>query len=256
MEHARQWAIRCVHESQLYERNCFITLTYEEMPADKSLDVREFQLFLKKFRKAVSPTKIRFFHCGEYGAKYGRPHYHALIFNYDFDDKKFWKKSPGGSPLFISEKLSKLWGLGYTSVGAVTFKSASYVARYILKKVSGPLSNEHYQLIDPASGEVTYRKPEYTTMSRRPGIARDWYNKYKFSDCYDHDEIIMNGTKMRPPSYYDEQFEHDYPEDYDNIIEARVAKGRIHQADTQPDRLRVREAVHKSKIQQLKRGFS
>jgi hypothetical protein len=47
-------------------------------------------------RKKISPLKIRFFHCGEYGDKTRRPHYHALIFGYGFPDKKLFKKQKSG----------------------------------------------------------------------------------------------------------------------------------------------------------------
>lgn len=30
LERSRQWAMRCVHEASLYEKNCFITLTYDD----------------------------------------------------------------------------------------------------------------------------------------------------------------------------------------------------------------------------------
>jgi len=84
-----------------------------------------------------------FFHCGEYGSKTGRPHYHACIFKYDFPDKVFYTER-NGYKLFTSQILQDLWtdpsdGLpyGYCSVGSLTFESAAYVARYILKKVNG-----------------------------------------------------------------------------------------------------------------------
>jgi hypothetical protein len=59
--------------------------------------------------KKISPLKIRFFHCGEYGDKTRRPHYHALIFGYGFPDKKIFKKQKSGD-LFTSDILTKCWG--------------------------------------------------------------------------------------------------------------------------------------------------
>ena len=96
LNYSRNWAIRCVHESSLHEHNCFITLTYndENLPLNGSLDLKHFQDFMKRLRKKVS-VPIRYFHCGEYGSRLQRPHYHLLLFGLDFPDKKFWKMSRG-----------------------------------------------------------------------------------------------------------------------------------------------------------------
>ena len=89
---SREWAIRCVHEASLHEHNCFITLTYDDdhLPMNNSLDLRDFQLFMKRLRFKFG-NGIRYYHCGEYGDNYRRPHYHACLFNFDFADKKIWK---------------------------------------------------------------------------------------------------------------------------------------------------------------------
>ena len=57
---------------------------------------------MKRLRKKLHPLKIRFFHCGEYGDKTRRPHYHALIFGYSFPDRKLFKKSKSGD-LYTSD---------------------------------------------------------------------------------------------------------------------------------------------------------
>ncbi len=140
LDKSKQWAIRCVHEASLYDNNSFITLTYntEHLPEDRSLEVRVFQLFMKRLRKRFG-TKIRFYACGEYGDQNGRPHYHACLFNHDFQDKKLWKRGKDPSlDLYRSADLEKLWPYGYSSIGEVTFQSAAYVARYIMKKITGP----------------------------------------------------------------------------------------------------------------------
>jgi hypothetical protein len=41
---------------------------------------------MKRLRKKYSHKKLSFYHCGEYGEKQGRPHYHAIIFNHQFSD--------------------------------------------------------------------------------------------------------------------------------------------------------------------------
>lgn len=145
LERSRQWAIRCVHESKLHKDNCFITLTYNDanLPSDKSLHYRDFQLFMKKLRKQYPDKKIRFYMCGEYGENFGRPHFHACLFNFNFDDLTLWK-TQNKQKLYRSKKLEKLWPLGHSSVGTVTFESAAYVARYIMKKVTGDAAEDHY----------------------------------------------------------------------------------------------------------------
>lgn len=78
-------------------------------------------------------------------------------------------------------------GNGFTSVGDVTVSSVSYVAGYVIKKAK-------------ESQDIDYgdRKPEYVTMSRRPGIGRAFYDRYS-SDIYPADSVIINGKEVKPP---------------------------------------------------------
>ena len=91
LERSRQWAVRCMHEASLHDENSFLTLTYsdENLPPGGSLHLPDFQNFMKRLRKSIAPKRVRFYHCGEYGDILSRPHYHALLFGYDFDDRKF-----------------------------------------------------------------------------------------------------------------------------------------------------------------------
>lgn len=224
LERSRQWAIRCVHEASLYENNCFITLTFNDENLLKrdnpmSLDVRDFQKFMKRLRKEFG-NGIRFYHCGEYGDRYSRPHYHACLFNFTFPDLLLWKEV-NGFRLYTSEILSRLWPYGYSSVGSVTFESAAYVARYIMKKITGKSADEFYQFIDFDSGEWYRRKPEYTTMSRKPGIGSGWFDKWGMVDTYPNDYVVMRGRKMRPPRYYDTKLDADF---LDVIKSSRLEK--------------------------------
>ena len=256
LERSRQWAVRCVHESQMWDRNCFITLTYDEahLPEDRSVDVRHFQLFMKKLRKRYG-AGIRFFHCGEYGTQNQRPHYHAIIFNHDFEDKKLWK-IVNDNPLYVSPSLEGLWEQGFCSVGAVTFASAAYVARYIMTKWTGPEAQSKYQWIDPTTGEVHQRRPEYITMSRGRkapgGIGAAWLAKYA-GDLRRGDRVVLNGAEMKPPRYYDEQMQLLDEAHMKTARRTRVREARKHAADQTKERLAVREKVQEARLSRLPR---
>ncbi|AJK28310.1 putative replication initiation protein [Eel River basin pequenovirus] len=254
LEKSRQWAMRCMHEASLHDDNCFITLTYndENLPENGSLDVSHFQKFMKRLRERIG-VSIRFFHCGEYGDTTLRPHYHALIFGYDFPDKTLWSIR-NGNRLYVSPFLDKVWKKGHTSVGSLTFESAAYVARYAMKKVTGEQAQEHYRIADPKTGEVFDRLPEYTTMSLRPAIAAGWYKSFK-SDVYPRDYVVVNGVKVKPPRFYDILYEIDDPPSFEKIKRARKRAALLHKQNNTPERLRVRERVLKAKISTLKRGL-
>jgi len=70
LKRSREWAVRCMHESSLHNDNCFLTLTYRDLP-DKtappgavSLDYSHVQGFLKRLRARYPLDKILFFCCG------------------------------------------------------------------------------------------------------------------------------------------------------------------------------------------------
>lgn len=242
LERSRQWAIRCHHEASLHDDNCFVTLTYnkENLPLDGSISIRVLQLFFKKLRKKF-PYKIRYYACGEYGAELSRPHYHAILFGHAFADQKFWKMS-GKEKLYRSAELEKLWPYGFSSIGGVTFESAAYVARYIMKKQNGRIAEKYY-------GD---KKPEFTVMSTKPGIGSKWEATYR-SDVYPDDFIVINGKKMRPPRYYDKLHELVEPTDHAKLKRRRKKSLRVHADNNTPERLSVRERIQNAKLGMLPR---
>jgi hypothetical protein len=243
-EYSRQWAMRITHEASLYLQNSFITLTYNDahLPKDNSLVKKDFQLFIKRFRKDINPKKIRYFHCGEYGENFARPHYHAIIFNHHFEQ----------------EELQKLWSLnkkpiGFVDTGDVTFNSAAYVAGYIHKKINGKRKLDHYTTYDRLTGEqITHKQQEYSTMSRRPGIGKKWFDIYK-KDAYPSDFITIRGLKMKPPKYYDRQYEILYPEEMAQIKEKRQQEMDQLQHLFTPEALKQKELNHKARMAIYKR---
>lgn len=193
LERSRQWAVRCVHENKMHDVSCFVTLTYDDdhLPNGGTLVKRDLQLFMKRLRKSRD-EKIRFYACGEYGDRTNRPHYHLLLFGCHFPDRRLRKRSAGGNDCYDSAELAGLWPAGQNLIGEVTFESAAYVARYVMKKVTGEYAEWHY------GG----REPEFTLMSRRPGIGATWLEEYG-AETYRHDSCIVRGKEVKPPRYYD-----------------------------------------------------
>lgn len=256
LEYSRQWAMRCLDEVKMHKENSFITLTYDDahLPVDKSLDKRVFQLFMKRLRKALD-KKVRYFHAGEYGERYGRPHYHALIFGHAFNDRKFLKRTGSGFNIYTSNELASCWPFGYSSVGDVTFESAAYVARYCMDKIkiseaSNDVMQKKYEAryVDKRSGVV--RIPEYTTMSRRPGIGYRFFQKYR-SDMYPFGTKVVNGVEVKTPRYYDSLYEAESPQAFAELKSKR--NSLINVIENSMMRLLVKEEVTLNKIAKLKR---
>lgn len=274
LERARQWAIRCLCEKQLHDQNCFITLTYDGASVPGTLIYRDFQLFMKRLRKAAFKERmgvaratnqqapaakaaraaIRFYMAGEYGERFERPHFHACIFGYDFDDKTPWKKNHGGQQLYRSAKLEKLWPHGHSTIGELNYQTAAYTARYIMKKITGGEANEHYTGIDMETGEVIEKKPEFNKMSLKPGIGLNWLRKYE-RDVYPHGKILSNYKEQKPPKYFDRIFKKIDPQGYETMKEERLRAALEKWQDQTPRRLIARETVSRAAARNLKRNI-
>lgn len=258
------------HEASLHDQNCFLTLTYEDaqLPADGSVSRRAMQLFFKRLRKAVAPTKLSFFYVGEYGDGNGRPHYHAIVFNYDFPDKTIWRRAPSGHYLYRSAQLEKLWTFGNAEIGTVTHQSAGYVARYCLKKVNGQRAL-NYERPHPVTGELFKVMPEFAGMSTRPAIGARWYQKYH-RDAFPSDFVVIDGAKRPVPKFYKKlltaQEEHaaagkpfNFTSHVSRVSEAmkrkrqEAARTPSRRSNETPDRLATREELQTIRAKQLKR---
>lgn len=254
-----------MHEASLHDANAFLTFTYrdEDLPEGGTLVKKHMQDFWKRYRKSIEPAKISYFQSGEYGEDLGRPHYHAIVFGHDFPDKKYWKPASDGSGhLFTSDKLERLWGKGFCSIGSVTFESAAYVARYALKKITGDEAPGWYQRLDPDTGELHELIPEYLVMSRNPAIGKRWFQRFGL-EVFPQDEVIVRGHQAKPPRYYLEQqkrLEVGPLLPGDTRVSQSVKRARIETISSRkartergPERLRVRETVKRAQLQSLKR---
>lgn len=257
LERSRQWAVRCMHEASLHDKNCFLTLTYNDENCPRSLRYKpDVQKFWKRLRKAVGP--FRFFACGEYGEVTLRPHYHACVFGLDFADKVYWRRSHAGFNLYRSPLLERLWPFGYSDIGEVTFESAAYVARYAMKKVTGnaaAFDDFSYLRMDLDTGEFYKVSPEVCRMSKRPAIGLDWIRLYH-RDVYRGDGdpfCVVDGVKVKPPRYYD-QYVGELAES-DEWRAVRRERALLRKDDQTPDRLHAREVITKARVRFLKRSL-
>lgn len=211
------WATRGSRELMRWNSSVFCTLTYsdEKLPPDNSLRKKDVQDFIKRLKKEMGSTKenpIRQIYCGEYGEKTRRPHYHAILFNCDFEDRKPHYKTPQGHQVYTSEKLSRLWGHGFAEFGYAQPGSIAYVFKYILKKKSrkekeaGPLVIER----DGITYEVAH---EFIEASRNPGIGAHMRGSVSLKKGF----LSLDGVKKKLPKYYLEWLRKNDPATFDNI---------------------------------------
>nr|UXQ88015.1 MAG: replication initiation protein [Microvirus sp.] len=254
LAHSQQWAIRCMHEAQMHQENCFITLTYNEenVPHDGSLIPHHFQNFMKRLRKKHE-HQIKYYMCGEYGPSVGaRPHYHALLFNHDFYDGTLYSDTEG-ILTYDSPALEAIWGKGFVTVGELTIESAAYVARYCLKKINGEKANAHYESVCPTTGEIRQLQPEYSNMSRggsrkgSSGLSSAWYDQFN-QDIFPYDTTIHKGHRVPTPRYYDNLLRSSDQATYDLVKSSRKNRALKHAKDNTPDRLRQREICTQRKL--------
>lgn len=244
LDYARQKAVRAEHEWRLWSAthdSSFLSLTYSDsnLPAGNTLVKRDLQLFMKRLRKERGDG-IRFIACGEYGDTTLRPHYHVILFNVGFSDKRRCGSGKAGDPIFNSESLDKIWALGHAVIGSVSFDSIAYVAKYVNKKVTGDAAKDHY-------GD---RVPEFGTCSRRPGIGSAWFLKYH-EEMYNSDSCVVKGKEVKVPRYYDEKLAKLDPVRLDNLKKKRRARARlIDPSDNTSRRKRVKEIVTFATIEQ------
>lgn len=208
---SRDWANRCMLELQYHDDAHFLTLTYDDDHIPKEewitsdgevvetavLVKRDLQLFLKRLRKKFPQANIRYYACGEYGSQTMRPHYHMILYGLHLDDLKFYKNTKLGYNLYNSETLDRVWKNGYVVVGAVSWDTCAYTARYIVKKRLGPDAATWYK--------QHHLEPEFVIMSLKPAIGRRYYDD-NVNTIFDSNYMYLptdDGCRqITPPLYF------------------------------------------------------
>lgn len=237
LDYSRQWADRCLMELEYHESSYFVTLTYNDLhvpityyasdddgvayPA-MTLRKRDLQKFFKRLRTNTG-QKVRYFCCGEYGSQSARPHYHCIIFGLRLDDLVPYKRSHEGFQYYNSDTLQSCWrdfaydeygikvprsygDIGFAVAAEVSWETCAYTARYVTKKATG---------YEAAFYDQFNLEREFAVMSRKPGIASQFYEDHK-DDLYKYDHISIStprgGKQLRPPRYFDSKFDLDDPD--------------------------------------------
>ncbi len=252
----------------MYECNCFVTLTYRSkdectarqlkkghyVPSDYSLNKKHFQKFIRRIRKKFPGKTIRYFHCGEYGDENLRPHYHACLFNIDFDDEEIYDNTEGRA-LYSSPLLEKLWPYGFSTVAELNFDTAAYTAGYILKKINGKAAFDEY-LRNDEYGVAFWVLAPYITMSLKPGIGEGFYKRYK-SDFFPADESPVPGKGIikKVPRYYETILQNEDLATFEQVKLLRERFMAAHREDFTPERLRDKYICAQARQQVKKRAL-
>ena len=263
LDYSRKWADRMMLELEEAKKGIFVTLTYdnENLPVSEyedtglrnitdkelikkeglvfdgdtwlkpkygTLDKKHCQDFMKRVRRHWPEIKIRFFLSGEYGENgTQRPHYHVILFGIglaDLGKLVQFGRNEIGQNYYLSPEMEERWPFGHVLVADVSWQTCAYVARYVVKKLSGPMSVEYAK---------KNRIKEFCLMSRKPGIGADYLRKHP--DCLDLMNINIStpegGRKISVPKYYLKQLVSENKEEnklistdkekYDKIVEQR-----------------------------------
>lgn len=253
--HSRMWVSRLVHESYEHENVWFLTMTYDDehlfqYGLHPSLNPPDVTLFLKSLRKYYG--KLRYFYCGEYGEKFGRPHYHMILFGPKIDDLKVYSRE-GDHTLYTSNTITSKWGNGSVLISLASPATMAYTCGYAAKKFFGPDASLYYS----SRGQV----PPFVRMSLKPGIGANYVRKYS-DHIRDNDFVWVDGFKHRVPRYYDTILARAFSRspltrDNDPLYrsELRQLKAIANRDEYTPDRLYAMHMVALAKFSQRSSEF-
>lgn len=193
MDYSRSWADRMTYHVLGKETySYFLTLTYdddslEDLDHSENYDLYALRFddmtdFIKKLRNKFRDAQIDYYYSGEYGDQQFRPHFHMIGYNFFIPDLEFWKLNDNGDPIYTSEILHGLWKKGIVAVSNYSWRGAAYTASYVEKKRDGRLQVEY---------EAVGLTPEKSRMSRRPGIAHDYYVEH-FEDIWKNNGLNVS----------------------------------------------------------------
>lgn len=190
LNYGKFWSIRLMDELRYHDSACFATLTYDNESMDRLIEENEGRMTLVKkdlqdfWKRLRKERHVRYFCCGEYGDRFGRPHYHAIIY--------------GVSPQ-ETDLIQKHWQNGFVKLGTVTEDSCAYVCKYMTKKIKGIEAVENWKEQNPGLEQ------EFVLMSRRPGIGGE-PSQELINFMRENGFVWRKTQKSSIPRYWKEKF--------------------------------------------------
>lgn len=257
-DNANMKTTRCMHELQYCKsldgstNACFITLTYDDnsdlVKSDPycvvDLRYKHFQNFIKRLRKYYSDhnlsldSRFKYLVCGEYGPKHGRAHFHAILFHFNFYDRKFvFEKN--GVKHYQSDLLNRFWStytvsggfnsIGFTDLTDVSYKACSYVCQYVLKKSKefkalSPLDDFIYDVdCSKLCNDYVFktRVPELVRSSGKIGLS--WFlNNVNVVANHRVTSFSDKSKFIKVPRYYEDKLRQLYPVLYEKYYDEKM----------------------------------
>lgn len=201
---ALHWSFRLQQEHRNSTSAAFITLTYRDtqLPGTPNgfptLHYPDVQRFLKRLRKQCGYTQkhyegcvygkkqslLKYFLCGEYGKKDGRPHYHMIAFNIPNILLTTDKNEP-------YRRMKEIWSHGLVDIREVNENRIHYVTGYTLKTTT---NTEHPD--DDRKKERAWMSQGLGECYITPAIRR------YYSDSLDNLIRTPGGGNIGMPRYY------------------------------------------------------
>ncbi len=248
LDYQDDWKIRICHHASMTENNHFVTFSYspENYPMNGLIYIEHMQAFHKKLRKKFLNSIIQMVYKGEYSPTNYRPHWHAIYFNLPITDLVINKTNHFGDKLYTSETINDLWGYGNVIIGAVSPKSAAYIARD-LNKTDKPDKAAQYKI--NAQGILVKDLKPIFQMSRCPGIAKKWIDAYMW-DVFPSGTIIFDGKPKPAPEFYVKQLEKLSPDMHALFLIKRHESifEKTYKHEHTPERLNVKKICLESRL--------
>lgn len=272
-------SLRAAHEAKMVEASCFLTLTYDRehlpvtwkavsdegqrlalahphrvAPYGGSLRRRDVVLFMKRLREHLwrnFGVRVRAYYVGEYGSRKMRPHYHLLLWGWDFrSDRRREVDSGGGHPMWSSKLVDELWGMGLCRINELGHEVAKYAAKYALKSLGGK-----QELRSLVGGGLVEVEPPFDQLPHGRALGLSWLDRY-WSDVFPRGVVLLRGGIELPvPLAYMKVCKEREPDVFERVVYERGLEGFKRFEHVMPARLRARETVAYARADQGKRDL-
>lgn len=176
------WVARCVAQKVTSQHAYAVTLTYADVNGEPPLGAKVMRYkdvsdLWKRIRSAISEkwpdeeTDFRYVVVGEKGTRFGRCHYHGVLFcSHDLSQIGEFSQ-PSGDGFEFKRRLNwTTWGHGFVEFQPADRAGMAYVLKYILKgKMNAKASQGQNR-----EGKTEWLAASYLWCSKVPSIGSVW----------------------------------------------------------------------------------